>query len=45
MRVEPGGGAVSADGLRDLVTVEGGYLDIVSGAWCRDVWRLREDAN
>lgn len=45
MRVEPGGAAVSADGLRDLLTVEGAYLDIVSGACCAEAWRLSEDAN
>jgi hypothetical protein len=32
IRVDPGGGALSAEGLRDLVTVEGAYRDTVSGA-------------
>jgi hypothetical protein len=32
MRVDPGGGAVSADVLRDLLTVEGAYRETVSGA-------------
>jgi hypothetical protein len=45
MRVDPGGGAVSADGLRDLLTVDGAYLETVSGAWCIDVCRLKEEAN
>jgi len=45
MRVDPGGGAVSAEGFRDLLTVEGAYLETVSGACCRDVCLLIEDAN
>lgn len=32
MRVEPGGGAFSADPLRDLLMVDGPYRDTVSGA-------------
>ena len=45
MRIEPGGGAASAEVLRDLLTVEGAYRDTVSGALCRVVGRLREEAN
>jgi hypothetical protein len=45
MRVDPGGGAVSAEGLRDLLTVDGAYRDTVSGACCAEVCRLRDEAN
>jgi hypothetical protein len=36
---------VSAEGLRDLFTVDGAYRDIVSGACCAEVCRLREEAS
>jgi hypothetical protein len=35
---------VSADGFRDLLTVEGAYRDAVSGACCRDACWFTEDA-
>ena len=40
MRVEPGGGAASADGFFDRPAVEVPNLETVSGAWCREVLRL-----